>query len=277
MTLCAFVAGWSDHRMTTTLTNRVRRLLLIGSTIGFTSYAFAVAKPHVTAFGKWISVPMPGGNGDEKPVTVRVRPLLVDTRVKELTLGPVHDITDRLFVVQRAFRVNDSLPMENAPAPQWRWQRGGWLMVDRVSGRVSTINLPEFDVDYSRVSWYRDYGAYCGVSDDGKRVYTVVAQASRRKPVLNQVIEGMRAAESIRPSADQPSLAHPSLTQPSLSPYPLNQPGGPSSSGCTVRGWERGPIRVTFELGGSSRISFIVRGHVADVISEEEDSEEASR
>ena len=57
------------------------------------------------------------------------------------------------------------------------------MRVDRISGRVSPINLPEFDAVYSAVNWYRDYAAYCGVSDDGKNVYAVVAQISRRRPV----------------------------------------------------------------------------------------------
>ena len=40
--------------------------------------------------------------------------------------------------------------------------------MDRVSGRVPALNLPEFDPEESSVAWYRDYAAYCGVSDDGK-------------------------------------------------------------------------------------------------------------
>jgi hypothetical protein len=32
-------------------------------------------------------------------------------------------------------------------------QRGGWLLVDRLTGHVAPINLPEFDVLYSAASW----------------------------------------------------------------------------------------------------------------------------
>lgn len=135
--------------------------------------AAAATKSHVITFGKWTTVqwfPESGaGAADEKPLTLKVRPLLVDTRVKEFTLGPAHDVTDRLLVVRRAFRLNDSLPQESTSALHWEWQRGGWLLVDRTTGHVSLINLPEFDVVYSAVSWYRDYAAYCGVSDDEKR------------------------------------------------------------------------------------------------------------
>lgn len=41
-------------------------------------------------------------------------------------------------------------------------------MVDRMTGQVSAISLPEFDSYLFAVSWYRDYVAYCCVSDDGK-------------------------------------------------------------------------------------------------------------
>jgi len=45
---------------------------------------------------------------------------------------------------------------------------------------------PEFGSYYSVASWYRDYVAYCGVSDDGKKLYAVVFQVGRRKPVLKK-------------------------------------------------------------------------------------------
>src|SRR5580700_408978 len=152
----------------------------------------ATSTAHVLAFGKWTAVQwMPeAGAANDKPLALKVRPLLVDARVKEFTLGPAHDVTDRLFVVRRAFRVNDSLPQESTSPPHWQWQRGGWLLVDRTTGHISLINLPDFDVFYSAASWYRDYAAYCGVSDDSKKVYAVVAQINRRKPILKKPIEG---------------------------------------------------------------------------------------
>jgi len=71
------------------------------------------------------------------------------------------------LVVRRAFRVNDSLADE--VTARWQWQRGGWLQVDRTTGRASAINRPEYDGFYSAASWYRDYVACCGVSDAGKK------------------------------------------------------------------------------------------------------------
>lgn len=98
--------------------------------------------------------------------------------VKEYTTALPHELTDRLFVVRRAFRVNDALPNENTDAssnsPRRQWQRGGWLLVDRLTGDVSRLNLPEFDPFYSTASWYRDYIAYGGVSEDGKKLDAVV-------------------------------------------------------------------------------------------------------
>ena len=139
--------------------------------------AGGVTKPHVITFGKWTSVPWSPNTvaADDKPLTLKVRPLLVDARVKEFTLGAAHDVTDRVFVVRRAFRINDSLPQEPASPQHWQWQPGGWLLVDRTTGHVSPLNLPEFDAFYSSASWYRDYAAYCGVSDDGKKIFAIAA------------------------------------------------------------------------------------------------------
>jgi len=179
-----------------------------------------------------------------------VRPLLVDAHVKEFTLGPAHDVTDRIFVVRRAFRVNDSLPQESAQPPHWQWQRGGWLLVDRITGRISPINLPDFDALYSAVSWYRDYSAYCGVSEDGKKVYAVVAQITRRKPVLKKLLDNQSIPENA--TADSP---------------------------CPTPTWQRSPARVTFEPTDAGKQTFAIRGHTVDLIieSEEPENEEASK
>ena len=112
------------------------------------------SKPHVILFGKWTAAKWPNATG-EKTFDLKVRPLLVDTRVKEYTTGSSHEVTDRLFVVRRVFRINDALPTDSSA--RWQWQGGGWLLVDRMTGRVSPINLPEFDPFYSTASWYRDY------------------------------------------------------------------------------------------------------------------------
>lgn len=190
-------------------------------------------------------------DAEVKTVAMKVRPLQVDSRIKEFTIGPAHDITERLFVVRRAFRVNDNLPEENGPA-HWLWQRGGWLLVDRVSGKFSVLNLPEFDGEYSSVSWYRDYAAYCGVSDDGKGIYAMVVQVSRRKPLVKQLIEAKRKVDA-------------------------HQASGSGDLGCGVLSWERSPVRVTFDVQGPSRATFTVRGHTADLMSEEEETEEAAK
>jgi len=88
--------------------------------------------------------------------------------------------------VQRAYRLNDSLPDEPGSGARWQCQCGGWLLVDRITGRVTAIPLPEFDTHDSNASWYRDYIAYCGFSDDGKKLSTIVVQLGRRKPVLKK-------------------------------------------------------------------------------------------
>jgi len=86
--------------------------------------------------------------------------------------------------------------------------------VDRLTGRVSQLNLAEFDPFYSTASWYRDYIAYCGVSEDGKKLYAVVAQVGRRKPILKKM---WRAGRDDDPDSECPAPA-----------------------------WTRTPMRVTF-------------------------------
>ena len=229
-----------------------------------THSASAASKPHIITFGKWTTVPWSSGMppamspttgasvADDKPLLLKVRPLLVDARIREFTLGPAHDITDRLFVVRRAFRVNDSLPQESGSPPHWLWQRGGWLLVDRTTAHISPLNLPEFDVLYSDTSWYRDYAAYCGVSEDGKKLYAVVAQIGRRKPVLKKSLEAETVASAETKSAVP-------------------------DSACPVPAWQRTPARVTFEPAGASKQTFAIRGHVVDLVTEEEDDEEAAK
>jgi hypothetical protein len=200
----------------------------------------AATKPHIINFGRWIAVQWFAGT-ESASVTLRIRPLLVDGGVKEYVVGPAHEITDRLFAVQRAFRVNDGLPTELAP--RWQWQRGGWLLVDRVTGRVSPANLPNFDTYFSAASWYREYVAYCGVGDDGKKEYAVVAQVGRRKPVLKKVL-----ATALKDDAGPDSIC----------PAPL---------------WQRSPARVSFAPEGGERQTFSIRGGAVDLVDDAEDEE----
>lgn len=203
--------------------------------------AAAAPKPHVIALGKSVSAKWPNATG-KKMFDLKVRALFVDARLKEYTTGNPHDLTDRLFVVRRAFRVNDSLPTETGVA-RWQWQRGGWLLVDRLTGRVSQLNLPEFDPFYSTGSWYRDYIAYCGVSDDGKRLFAIVVQVGRRKPILKKDA-GETAAD------DDPD------------------------SECPPPVWERTPIRVTFQPDDDQKLIFDIRSRVIDVVNDSEEPEE---
>lgn len=220
-----------------------------------TASASAASQQHVITFGKWITVPwlsLGDSVAEEKSTTLKVRPLLVDSRVREFTFGPAHDVTDRLFVIRRVFRVNDSLPQEAAIPPHWLWQRGGWLLVDRVTGRVSALNLPDFDASYSVVSWYRDYAAYCGVSDDGKQIYAVVAEINRRKPVVKWL------------TGEAKFLVE---TQQEQIP----------DSACRLADWQRSPARVTFEANPSTKRTYVIRGHSVDLSTAEEDDEEAAK
>jgi hypothetical protein len=97
---------------------------LIGLTL-LASAALGAAKPHVISFGKSTAFKWCVGPNEGKCLDLKVRALYVDGRARESTLGASHEITERLFVVRRAFRVNDTLPGDTSAAPGWVWQRGG--------------------------------------------------------------------------------------------------------------------------------------------------------
>jgi hypothetical protein len=195
--------------------------------------AEAASKPHVMSLGKPMPVKIFLGPAEDKTLTINVRPLYLDAKLKEYTVGPAHDVTDRLFVVRRAYRINDSLPSEPASQQRWLWQRGGWLLVDRVTGRISQIKLPDFDPYYSDVSWYRDYAAYCGLADDGERVSAIVAQISTRKPLYKKQLEKLGGE------------------------FP--------DSLCESPSWQRQPTRVTFTPHGGEKMTVDVNGRFADL------------
>jgi len=189
--------------------------------------AMANGKPHVITFGKTSAVRLFLGPDEQNTVFIKVRPLLVDAKVKEFVTGDGHDVTDRLFVVRRAFRLNNNLPSDESKAPNWVWERGGWLMVDRLTGRVAQLSLAEFDPFYSAASWFRDYVAYCGVSDNGEKLSAVVMQLGRKKPVLKKELGSAGQGETPDSECDPPT-------------------------------WEKKPTRVTFLPKHEEKLSFSI-------------------
>jgi hypothetical protein len=196
--------------------------------------ASAAPRQHTVAFGQWMPVKWFVGPAENKAQDIKIRGLYVDSRLREFTMGEPHDITDRIFVVRRAYRVNDWLPDDPKSVPKWKWQRSGWLLVDRQTGRVSALNLPDFDPFYSAVSWYRDYAAYCGLSSDAERVYALVEQIGRRKPVIRKEV----------------GAAHNSDVPDSECPEPK---------------WQRQPARVTFEPAGAAPLTFEIHGSAVEI------------
>lgn len=197
--------------------------------------AGAASKPHAVTLGRWTSISIRSEHSDNGAISVKIRPLLVDGRSKEFTIGAAHDVTERIFVVQRIYRVNDSLPQQTGPT-QWQWQRGGWLLVDRVSGKVQQLALAEFDPDSSAVNWFRDYAAYCGISDDGQKMSAVIMQIGRRKPLLKKFIGNVNDSE--------PACAPPI--------------------------WYRDPVRVSFLQAADQKLTFSVKSRAVDVITQDE-------
>src|ERR1035441_10601402 len=95
------------------LPNQLVRLLCCAALL--TSTAGAATKVHVIMFGKWTSAQWFPGGTDDKAMIIKIRTLVIDGRLKEYVLGAPHEVTDRLFVVRRVFRVNYKLPGDYAP------------------------------------------------------------------------------------------------------------------------------------------------------------------
>jgi len=75
------------------------------------------------------------------------------------------------------------------------------------------------------VVWFRDYGAYCGVTATGKSLYAVVAQLAARKPALS------RKLAAFTPENHQDPV-------------------------CGATEWQREPLKVTFHPTGQEAVSF---------------------
>jgi hypothetical protein len=192
------------------------------------------SKPHSINFGRNLTVKLLVGPDESQTEPMKVRPLYADGKLKEFVTGPAHEVTDRLLVVRRAFRLNNNLPEEEGQPIHWIWERGGWLLVDRLTGRVTQLALAEFDPFYSQASWFRDYAAYCGLSDDGQKLSAVVMQLGRKKPVLKKPLGA--AIQGDQPDAD-----------------------------CDVPQWQKNPTRVTFVPKNGPRQAFTIFGHAGDV------------
>jgi hypothetical protein len=204
----------------------------------------ATAKPHSVILGsarKAVYMPADAAPAADTPGAVlRIRALMVDGRMKEWTTGDSHDVTDRSFTVRRAVRVNDALPGESAQ--RWIWQPGPWLLVDRQTGHIALLHLPEYDPAISDVAWFRDYAAYCGVGLSAKSLYAVVARAGTAKAIVQKEIARW-------------------------------QPEQPAQAACAVPVWHRAPIRVSFKPNGHDAVSFEVSGMTAAVLEEAPDND----
>jgi hypothetical protein len=195
------------------------------------SASYAAPRQHTVVLGRWRTVEVRSESGTAQEA--KVRELIIDGRVREYTTGAFHDVTERLFLVRRAYRMNDALPDEASKVPRWVWRLGGWISVDRQTGHVAQLNLPAFDGEISEASWYRDYAAYCGVSDDGSKNYMMVAQLGKRKPLLKKEI---------------------------------------ATAACATPRWEREPSRVTFLVAGE-KTTFAVHARGADLQPESAEEE----
>jgi hypothetical protein len=221
--------------------------LVFGICLATVSSSWGAAKPKIHSLGLGAVKRVPysllgdpaGAQSGEKEL--RVRPLIVDGKVKEWTTGDTHDVTDRSFVVRRALRINDALPTDKVE--HWVWQRGPWLLIDRVTRHDAALRLPDYDPAASDVVWFRDYAAYCGIAPAGKQMYAIVSQVGGRKPVVSKKLMAWDPA-------DHPTPA------------------------CAAAVWQRDPLRVTFHPTGAPEASFDLVGLSAVLVEDGDASDD---
>jgi hypothetical protein len=210
-------------------------LVCMGGTFG-QAPAPRLAKPpkvHVVTLGPVKKVPFTPADAaaddkSEETTTLRVRALLVDERQREWTMGEMHEVTDRSFAIRRVMRVNDALPADKEA--RWVWEPGPWLLVDRVTGHIAALHLPDFDAAVSSVVWFRDYAAYCGIGTTAKGgLFGMVAQLGARKAVVQKQLGAWPQANHFVPV-------------------------------CAPAEWERTPMRVTLRATGGESFTFEVVG-----------------
>ena len=221
--------------------------------VAFALFMFAVGsalaaapKVHTVTLGAVRKVPytQPDATPDTKSdetSTLKVRALFVDDRQKEWTMGELHDITDRTFAIRRALRVNDSLPSD--ATARWIWQPGPWITIDRVTGHITALHLPDFDPVVSNAVWFRDYVAYCGTANTVKGgLFAIVAQLGARRAIVQKLIGKWPQTDHFIPV-------------------------------CQSAQWQRLPMRVTIKPTGGEATTYDVVG-TASIIEEGDSSDD---
>jgi hypothetical protein len=123
------------------------------------------------------------------------------------------------------------------------WQPGPWLSVDRVTGHITALHLPDFDAAVSDVVWFRDYAAYCGTATTAKGgLFVMVAQLGARRPVV----------------------------QKQIGPWPQSNHFIPV---CQPAQWQRLPMRVTLKPTGGEPTTYDVVG-TASLIEEGDNADD---
>lgn len=222
----------------------MRRILALNCLLLACSAAAAPPKVHTVVLGAVKRVPFVAADvsseaKEEEAGTLRIRPLVVDGKVREWLTGDMHDVTERSFVGRRVMHVNDALPGESKG--RWVWQPASWILVDRISGKVTALHLPDFDAAVSEVVWYRDYAAYCGIRSAAKAsgLTAQVWQIGVHKAALSKVVAPWPQKERLRP-----------VCLPSM--------------------WQREPMRVTLKPNGGEPVVYEVVGTSTQLVEDGE-------
>ncbi len=226
----------------------MRRPFLLAILLAAAPAIHAAGKPkvHTVGLGAIRRVPYTPAfatpdSKDDDSTTLKVRPLIIDDKLKEWTVGEIHNISDRTFAVRRVLHINDALP--NDPGERWVWQPASWILVDRSTGHITALHLPNFDAAISDAVWFRDYAAYCGLASTTRSssLVAVVAEVAGRKPVAQRTV------------GQWPQPAH-------------------TAPPCHAAHWQRLPMRATLQPAVGEAVTFDIIGSTSLI--EEGDNED---
>jgi hypothetical protein len=216
----------------------------------------ALARRHdgpqnrIVPFGEWISAQWPNATG-QRTLDRKVCPLFVDTRLQEYTTGTPHERTDRLFLVQRAFLLNDALPAENAP-------------LKRAPIRTPRAGSGSAEAGCSSTNRPRD------PSPSSTCPSSIPSIEDKLVSGLRRLLRGIgKPQEALRDSRLGRSRK-PILRKDTGEPVGTDDP----DSECPPAIWERTSMRVTFQPDDKQKLVFSIRSRTVDVVNDAEETEE---
>ena len=106
--------------------------------------------------------------------------------IKEYVVGSAHEVTDRLFVVRRAFRINDALPEDPCRAGSGSVEDGCWWIALRGESLLQACR--SLILIFRRPAGTGIMRHIAGSETTERKPMRSLRNLSRRKPVLKKLL-----------------------------------------------------------------------------------------